>query len=109
MSDYEKEIVNDLVGKIKAAGFRAFVAERGTYGFFTDADGTQVISFGVDLGTVTVSGNYKTDRPRETGTGWVIEKTVGDVPDVKALFDQYPPRWATGDAKWSFTTLDRHL
>ena len=43
MSIYEKEAAQAVVQAIKAAGFRAFLAESGTYGFYTDADGSKII------------------------------------------------------------------
>jgi len=106
----EKEMISDLVAMIKAAGFRAFVAERGTYGFFTNAAGSRVISFGIDLGAITFSGNYKTNQPSQTGTGWMIGRTCDiQTSSFEALIDHYPPRWAVGDAKWQFTSLEQHL
>ena len=103
----KKAWVAETATKIKAAGFRVFLAESGTYGFFTDETGERVVSFQLDLLQTTFSGNYKTDRPASTGTGWRISDQ--DTGDYRGMFAEYPPRWAVGDAKWKFTTLDQHL
>jgi len=103
---YEKELVAELVNEIKAAGFRVFVAESGTYGFYTDAEGTRVVSFGVDLGSTKFSGNYSTDCPSQCGTGWGLGSGRHD---FREMFESYAPRWAVGDAKVSYTTLAQHL
>lgn len=107
MSDYIKEQVNELAEAIKAKGFRVFIANRGTYGFFTDTDGARVISFQYDLGVVSFSGNYKTPNPRSTGTGWRISE--GIPYNYDEVFSAYPPQWATRGVEWEYTTLDQHL
>lgn len=103
-SNYKTEAVLALAVDIKAAGYRVFIAERGTYGFYTDAAGSRVVSFQFDLGGFKFSGNYKTDMPRTTGTGWEILK--GTYSD---MFAEYPPSWAVRTAKWEYTTLEQHL
>lgn len=72
--DYKTEAIKQLAAEIKRAGFRVFIAERGTYGFYTDTDGTRVVSFQYDLCGMTFSGNYKTSNPRGTGSGWGLGK-----------------------------------
>lgn len=107
---YERERTQQIVSAIKAAGFRAFLAERGTYGFYTDADGSRVVSFQCDGLRDSVSGNYQTNMPQQTGTGWRISDDYSiDESALEAYFNQNPPRWAVGDAKWSLTTLEQHL
>lgn len=103
-SEYEKEIINSVIAGIKAAGFRVFIAERGSYGFYTDAAGSRVVCFGIDLCNVRYSGNYKTSAPKQTGTGWQLQTSGYD-----DMFNQFPPRWAVGDATWKHTTLEQHL
>lgn len=104
IANYKTEATAQLAQEIKAAGFRVFLAESGTYGFYTNADGSRVTCFQYDLGGFRFSGNYKTDQPRMTGTGWEVLK--GSFADMNA---EYPPSWATRQSKWSFTTLEQHL
>lgn len=102
--DYKKEAVKALGADILRAGFRVFIAASGTHGFYTNADGSRVVSFQWDLGGVLFSGNYKTSQPRSTGTGWRLE------PDTFAgMFNQWAPDWALSGATWSYTTLAQHL
>jgi len=101
---YEKELITELAAEIKAAGYRVFIAERGTYGFYTDTAGSRVVSFQIDLGVIHYGGNYKTNRPQQCGTGWRL-----DTADFGTMFNQCAPRWAVGDASWQFTTLEQHL
>lgn len=111
--NYKVEETAKLAAAIKSAGFRVFLAERGTYGFFTDTDGTRVVSFQHDLGGFKFSGNYKAvkhDDVRQVGSGWVM----GDVYNVskanlEELFRSGPPRWATNGLAVNLTTLDQHL
>lgn len=102
--NYKVEAVQQLAQEIKQAGFRVFIAKSGTYGFYTDAEGSKVVSFQFDLGGFKFTGNYKTSEPRNTGTGWGLEDG-----DYKNMFNQYAPRWAVRDAQWQFTTLAQHL
>lgn len=108
MSNYKQEAITELVKRLIAAGFRVFISKSGTYGFYTDAKGTKVICFQNDLGITSFSGNYKTDKPKETGTGWRIQE--GDNGTYyQAIFDSCAPKWAVKDAKYSYTTLEQHL
>lgn len=101
---YKTEAVAKLAQEIKAEGFRVFIAHSGTYGFYTDLEGSRVTSFRFDLGGFKFSGNYKSDQPRQTGTGW--EVLTGTFKDMHA---EYPPAWATQGANWRFTTMAEHL
>lgn len=103
-SNYAKQIIADTAASIKKAGFRVFLAESGTYGFYTDADGSRVVSFQTDLGQLSFSGNYKTNNPSQTGTGWRLN-TQG----YADMFNVVAPAWAVRDAKWQYTTLAQHL
>ena len=106
--DYARELIDDLVPSIKAQGYRVFIAERGTYGFYTDQEGSKVISFKADLGNISFSGNYKTNNPKSTGTGWRISDS--DKGNYEQMFNSFPPSWAVaGCSKWKYTTLDQHL
>lgn len=106
-TNYKTEAVQQLAAEIKNAGFRVFIAKSGAYGFFTDAEGTRVVSFQYDLGGFKFSGNYVTDQPRSTGTGWVMGSASRG--NYKQLFESYAPEWAVKGAKWKHTTLAQHL
>lgn len=107
---YEREIAAQVAQDAIRAGFRAFLAESGRYGFYTDTGGTRVISFQVDFLSPTLSGNYVTNKGRETGTGWRISDgyVIGDIETLKRAFQSIPPRWAVKDSKWRFATLKDH-
>jgi len=104
MTDYKKDAIKALAADIVKSGFRAFIAERGTYGFFTDADGTRTIGFQYDLGGIEFTYNYKSDQPRQTGTGCRIE-----AGDYGHMLNQGPPGWATRGANARPVTLAQHL
>lgn len=101
---YKAEAVQQLAQQIKATGFRVFIAKSGTYGFYTDEAGTRVVSFQHDLGGFNFSGNYKTDNPRGTGTGWQLVQNR----TFQEMFNECPT-WSLRGAKWQFTTLEQHL
>ena len=104
---YNQELIATLAAQIKAAGLRVFIAESGTYGFFTDDDGARVISFQSDL-TLSFSGNYRgLDGARGIGTGWRISDE--DTGNYVQMLESMPPRWAVGDARWLHTNMDEHL
>jgi hypothetical protein len=104
ITNYKTEAVAALAQEIKAAGFRVFIAASGTHGLYTDLAGSRVTSFQYDLAGFKFFGNYKTDQPRSTGTGWeVLRGTFAD------MLAEYPPQWAVRGANWKFTTLDQHL
>lgn len=104
MSNYKIEAVKALAQEIKADGFRVFIAKSGTYGFYTDADGSRLVSFQLDLGGFNFTGNYKTDQPRSTGTGWQLVQNR----TYKEMFNECPT-WSLRGASWKFTTLAQHL
>ena len=99
------EIINEYAQEALTAGFRVFIAERGTYGFFTDKEGKKVVSFGVEFGGIKLSGNYKSSQPRQCGTGWGFGEYLTPIE----AFNAGAPRWATGGHSWAYTTLDQHL
>jgi hypothetical protein len=103
---------------IKGLGFRAFVAgndgPRG-YGFMTNADGSRVVSFQMDDGSL--GGNYGPPS-RACGTGWRMDETVWSIKtraDVQRVLDATPPwcpqaREGERDSGWRhMTTLEQHL
>lgn len=103
MSGYKVEAVKALAEQIKSQGFRVFIAKSGTYGFYTDSEGTRIVSFQYDLGGFRFTGNYKTSQPRSTGTGWQLRDG-----DFKQMFAEFPS-WSLRGASWKFTTLEQHL
>lgn len=104
--DWKIEATKELAENIKASGFRVFLAERGTYGFYTNAEGSKIVSFQLDLGGFNFTGNYKTDNPRSTGTGWQLNQTTGRT--YQDMFNECPS-WSLRGASWSYTTLEQHL
>lgn len=100
---YKVEAVKELAKHIKASGFRVFIAKAGSYGFYTDAEGSKVVSFQYGLGGYSFTGNYKTDQPRSTGTGWQLQD--GTYQD---MFNEVPT-WSLRGASWKYTTLEQYL
>lgn len=106
---YQQEAIQELAAKLKKKGFRVFIAERGSYGFYTNEEGSKVVSFQYDLGGFSFSGNYKTSNPRRTGAGWQIVKDSYGCENFQSILDSVPPKWATRGATWKYTTLEQHL
>ena len=100
-----KQEIKELTGKLKNQGFRVFIAKRGSYGFFCKDD-SKIISFQADLGGISFSGNYTTNKPQQTGTGWRLSEGLFD---YSSMLDSQPPSWAVQDSKWNFTTLQKHI
>ncbi len=75
-TDYKIKETLLFAEECKKRGYEAFIAERGTYGFYTD--GNRVVSFSCD-GGFKLSGNYHASR--ECGTGWRItdNASFGDI------------------------------
>lgn len=99
---YKTEAVAQLAQEIKAAGFRVLIAKSGTYGFYTDEEGTKVVSFQYDLGGFKFTGNYKS---KSCGTGWMME----DGMTFDAMLKADAPNWATKGEAVQCTTLEQHL
>lgn len=103
MPTREQQAAFELAREIKTAGLRVFLAERGTYGFFTDADGKRVVCFQWDgLEGMTFSGNFRSTGPGD-GSGWRMERG-----DFHEMLKAYPPQWAVPRSSWAFTTLAQH-
>jgi hypothetical protein len=104
MHDYKKEMATGVVREILAAGFRPFVAERGSHGFYTDAEGSRVVSFQCDLGMMKYSGNYVTSAPKQCGTGWQLETA-----SYASMFSQVPfPGCVRQGVTWRYKTLKEY-
>jgi len=110
MSRHEHDKVLALVFCAAAidAGLRPLLAHTGTYGIFTDAEGARVVSFQVDLGGIVLSGNYKSEEPRITGTGWRIGTWKPD-DNLVDILKSTAPHWATSGIPFRYTTLADHL
>lgn len=125
---HAKEEAREFVGKVKALGFRAFLAKDGTYGFVTDAEGSRVLSFSFGWDQ-SLGGNYGPPS-RESGTGWRMDESpyhLRTKEDVKrALYAEAPswcrragsqrcgqcgqPRPSDHNGGWKhYTTLEQHL
>lgn len=101
MSNYKTEAVKELAAEIKEAGFRVFIAKSRTYGFYTNQEGSKIVSFQYDLGGFKFSGNYKS---KSSGTGWIMENNMSFVE----MINSYVPNWATKEPV-KLTTLEQHL
>lgn len=97
--------------RIRALGFRVFIARDGTgeYGFITDDTGERVLSFSFNDGS-SLSGNYGPPS-RESGTGWRLEEIPSDLRtayDVHRALYAHPPAYC-GKGWRNFTTLETYL
>ena len=104
-----KKMIEQLTKNILRAGLRPFVAKSGNYGFFTDMKGSRVVSFQAKFDGIHYSGNYETDNPGITGTGWVIGDKDGLDHNFFALYETIPPRWAVCNSVWHMTSLIEHI
>jgi len=101
--DYKKEETKKLAESIVEDGYRAYIAEGGTYGYFTD--GIKVVSFQYDLGGFSFGGNYKSSDGRACGGGWRLE----DSNTFRGLISQSPPNWTrVHQTKWHYTSPEEH-
>lgn len=104
---YKIQAVKEVAAEIKKAGFRVFIAKSGSYGFYTDAQGSKVVSFQYDLCGVKFSGNYKS---KTCGTGWGMDSVFEFTAEAfNKMFEAFPPRWATNGEQVKPTTLEQHL
>jgi len=53
------EYTAELSAKIKSFGYPVYLSEKGNYGFFTNADGSRVVSFQIDYFFFSFSANHK--------------------------------------------------
>lgn len=107
LNTYKVPAVAELAAKIKAAGYRVFLAESGTYGVFANVEGTRVVCFQYDLGGFKFSGNYLS---KSCGTGWVMGDSYEVTPEgLAAMIESRPPQWATRGEQVEQTTLAQHL
>jgi hypothetical protein len=100
--NYKTEAVKQLANEIKEAGFRVFIAKTGSYGIYTNQEGSKVVSFQYDLGGFKFSGNYKS---KSCGTGWGLDDNM----TFEAMLNANAPYWATKGEAVKCTTLEQHL
>lgn len=65
----DKERTTELVNKIKSFGYPVYLSEKGNYGFFTNQDGSRIVSFQIDYFFFNFSANHKSIG---LGTGYRI-------------------------------------
>ena len=65
----DKERTAELINKIKSFGYPVYLSEKGNYGFFTNADGSRIVSFQIDYFFFNFSANHKSIG---LGTGYRI-------------------------------------
>lgn len=99
---YKIEMVKELANQIKTEGFRVFIAKSGTYGFYTNQEGSKVVGFQAELGGVKFSGNYKS---KSYGAGWGFDDNLS----FEQMINANAPYWATKDQPVQCTTMEQHL
>lgn len=107
--NYRQTAADEFAARIKALGFRVFLAERGEYGFITDDEGSRVLSFSFTDGG-NLGGNYG-PASRESGTGWRMDETPQSLTTaerVKRALYAHPPMWC-GKGWKHLTTLEQYL
>lgn len=112
-----KERTAQLVAKIKSFGYPVYLAERGDYGFFTNSDGSRIVSFQIDYFFFNFSANHKSIG---LGSGyritndeqcliWEIE-TFCTAKFLESLLNAPVYKSRRKNEKFlSWTTLDQHL
>lgn len=109
LTQFERENISALAQDIVDAGYRVFIAQSGTYGFYATKSGHRTVSFQAEFSGVKFTGNANIDAG---GTGWGLhdEHLVETGPREYAKFiNELPPRWATKGRGYTLTTLERHL
>jgi len=109
----KKALIAHIAQRLKSFGYTVYIAEDGTYGFYTDD--TRVVSFGGQWNfSVDFSGNYITSAPQQTGTGWGIsggrELSDIDAETARRFITENAPQWATrGASVVKYTTPEQYL
>lgn len=103
--------VLEFAQRIKALGFRVYVAKDGTgnYGFISDDSGKRVLSFSFNDGW-SLGGNYGPPS-QESGTGWRMDEgpeSLRTAEDVRRALYAHPPAFCGNGWKY-LTTVDQHL
>ena len=112
-----KERTAELVNKIKSFGYPVYLSENRSYGFFTNLDGSRIISFQIDYFFFNFSANHKSIG---LGTGyritndekcllWEID-TFCTAKFLENLINAPIYKSRRKNEKFiSWTTLDQHL
>lgn len=109
----KKELITHIAQRLHGWGYTVYIAESGEYGFYTD--GVRVVCFGSHWrGSVDFSGNYRTNAPQSTGTGWKFSDgdMLTDITEEKArgFITAHAPDWAVrGASVVNYTTPAQHL
>lgn len=107
-----KQLILQTARTLKTYGYRAFIAERGTYCFYTNTEGTRVVSIGVEWGCLHVTGNYKSTRPLLSGRNWLITEMIDYISENQAeqFIAEEIPQWVKLiSLQVAYTTLDEYL
>lgn len=100
----------EFAARIKAMGFRVWLAANHDYGFISDDTGSRVLSFSYSDIPYSLSGNYG-PASRTSGTGWRMNITPGDLQSVetvrRALY-AHAPQWC-GKGWKDYTTVAQHI
>ena len=99
--EHKKEMILETAALILEAGLRPFIAGNGEYGFYTNAEGSRLVSFQIIFGCLEYSGNYQSPG---NGTGWGIPGG-GTFP---AMLKAVPTVNLNGQG-FRYTTLEEHL
>lgn len=107
----KKQLIGHIAQRLRSYGYTVYIAKTGEYGFYTD--GVKVVSFGGHWQwSVDFSGNYKTNAPHQTGTGWRIAGELSDISEdqARAFINATAPDWATrGASIVKYETPAQHL
>lgn len=110
MSCHKRQYVEEMAEALKKAGYRVFLAKRGTHGCFTNTEGSKVVSFQMEILSISFFGNYQTSG-LNSGNGWGIREGHPDLTkgEIDKIFNDIPGHWAHGGSSWRYTTLKEHL
>lgn len=100
------ELIRKFANKALKQGFRVFLSDKETYGFFTNKEGEKIIYFETQYSGLVFFGQYEAKEPSRIGAGWRIET---DSTDCHELFKETPPRWVMGGAKYKYIKLKDFL
>lgn len=110
--EWKKQAILDLTNTIKNNGFRVFIAKSGEYGFYTNKEGSSVVSFQIDYFSVIFSGNHRVLRDGHiVGAGWRFDKqpSVLDYESLQGMIDARTPSWVDTLNRTIPKTLASHL
>lgn len=108
----KNELIAHIAQRLHGWGYTVYIAESGEYGFYTD--GVRVVCFGCRFSGINFSGNYSTNAPKSTGTGWKFSDgdMLADITKEKAraFITAHAPDWAVrGASVVNYTTPAQHL